>query len=73
MSDTHGFSLTLKHREDFEIVAAFVKQQVREKSLELLGEDLSVDGFVGLKIKKEKTRSCGTTLVITENISIFSR
>ncbi len=54
MGDTHGFSLTLKHREDFEKVAAFVKQQVREKSLELLGEDLSVDGFVGLKIKKEK-------------------
>ena len=44
----------MKHREDFEKVEAFVKQQVREKSMELLGEDLSVDGFVGLKIKKEK-------------------
>lgn len=55
MSDTHGFDLTLKHREDFEKVAAFVKQQVREKSLELLGEDLSVDSdFVGLGIDKEK-------------------
>ena len=45
----------MKHREDFEKVAAYVKQQVREKSLELLGEDLSVNGdYTGLVIEKEK-------------------
>ena len=55
MSEIIGYSLTLKHREDFDKVAAYVKQQVREKSLELLGEDLSVDGdYAGLRIDKEK-------------------
>ena len=55
MSESHGYHLTLKHREDFEKVATYVKQQVREKSLELLGEDLSVDGrLVGLEIDEEK-------------------
>ena len=52
MSESHGCVLTLKHHEDLEKVAAYVKQQVREKSLELLGEDLSEDDkYVGLRIK----------------------
>lgn len=52
MSESHGCVLTLKRHEDFEKVATYVKQQVREKSLELLGEDLSEDDkFVGLQIK----------------------
>ena len=52
MSESHGTALTLKRHEDFEKVATYVKQQVREKSLELRGEDLSEDDeLVGLQIK----------------------
>ena len=55
MSESHGTALILKRHEDFEKVAAYVKQQVREKSLELLGEDLSEDDkYVGLRIKGEE-------------------
>lgn len=55
MSESHGTILKLKRHEDFEKVAAYVKQQVREKSLELLGEDLSEDDkYVGLRIKGEE-------------------
>ncbi len=51
MGYSHGSALILKNHEDFEKVATYVKRQVREKSLELLGEDLSVDnGIVGLQI-----------------------
>ena len=51
MSESHGSVLTLKRHEDLEKVATYVKQQVREKSLELLGEDLSMDSdYVGLQI-----------------------
>ena len=32
MSESHGTSLRLKRREDLAKVAAYVKQQVREKS-----------------------------------------
>ena len=52
MSESHGTALILKRHEDLEKVATYVKQQVREKSLELLGEDLTVDSdYVGLQIK----------------------
>ena len=55
MSESHGTVLILKHHEDLEKVAAYVKQQVREQSLELLGEDLSEDDkYVGLRIKGEE-------------------
>ncbi len=55
MSERHGTVLVLKHHEDLEKVAKYVKQQVREKSLESLGEDLSEDDkFVGLRIKEEE-------------------
>ena len=55
MSESHGTVLILKHHEDLERVAKYVKQQVREKSLDLLGEDLSEDDkFVGLRIKEEE-------------------
>jgi len=55
MSESHGTALTLKRREDFEKVATYVKQQVREKSLELRGEDLSVDDkYVGLQINEDE-------------------
>jgi hypothetical protein len=55
MSESHGTALILKRHEDLEKVAAYVKQQVREKSLELLGEDLSEDDkYVGLRIKEEE-------------------
>ena len=55
MSESHGTTLKLKHHGDLEKVAAYVKQQVREKSLELLGEDLSEDDkFVGLRMKEEE-------------------
>ena len=43
MSESHGTTLRLKRHEDLEKVAAYVKQQVREKSLKLLGKDLSED------------------------------
>ena len=55
MSESHGSLLNLKHHEDFEKVATYVKQQVREKSLELRGEDLSVDSdYVGLQINEDE-------------------
>lgn len=55
MSESHGTVLILKRNEDLKKVAAYVKQQVREKSLELLGEDLSEDDqFVGLQINKDE-------------------
>ena len=55
MSESHGTCLTLKRHEDLEKVAAYVKQQVREKSIEQVGEDLSEDGdLVGLHIDEEK-------------------
>ena len=55
MSESHGTVLILKHHKDLERVAKYVKQQVREKSLDLLGEDLSEDDkFVGLRIKEEE-------------------
>ena len=55
MSERHGTALILKRHEDFEKVATYVKQQVREKSLELRGEDLSVDDkYVGLQIKEDE-------------------
>ena len=41
MIESHGTTLMLKHHEDFEKVAAYVKQQVREKSIEQVGKDLS--------------------------------
>ena len=57
MSESHGTVLQLKRHEDYEKVAAFVKQQVRERSLELLGEDLSEeDDYVGLQMKEEEDR-----------------
>lgn len=55
MSESHGTSLILKRHEDFVKVAAYVKQQVREKSIEQVGEDLSEDDkYVGLQINEEK-------------------
>ena len=55
MSESHGTSLSLKRHEDLAKVAAYVKQQVREKSIEQVGEDLSEDGdLVGLHIDEEK-------------------
>ena len=55
MSESHGTTLILKRHEDLEKVAAYVKQQVREKSIEQVGEDLSEDGdLVGLHIDEEK-------------------
>lgn len=54
MSESHGTVLTLKRHEDLEKVATYVKQQVREKSLELRGEDLSLDSdYVGLQINED--------------------
>ena len=57
MSESHGVNLILKRREDLAKVAAYVKQQVREKSIEQVGKDLSefdeaVD--VGLLIDENK-------------------
>ena len=55
MSESHGTCLSLKRHEDFVKVAAYVKQQVREKSIKQVGEDLSEDGdLVGLHIDEEK-------------------
>ena len=55
MSESHGTTLMLKRHEDLAKVAVYVKQQVREKSIEQLGEDLSEDGdLVGLHIDEEK-------------------
>ena len=59
MSESHGTVLILKHHEDLEKVAAYVKQQVREKSIEQVGIDLSErkgDDLVGLSIDEEKNR-----------------
>lgn len=51
MSESHGSVLILKHHEDMKKVADYVKQQVRDESLRLLGEDLSEDDkYVGLRI-----------------------
>ena len=58
MSESHGTTLKLKHHEDFGKVAAYVKQQVREKSIEQVGLDLSErkgDDLVGLSIDEEKS------------------
>ena len=55
MGASHGTVLILKRHEDLEEVAAYVKQQVREKSIEQVGEDLSEDDdYVGLQINEEK-------------------
>ena len=55
MSESHGTSLRLKRREDLAKVAAYVKQQVREKSIEQVGEDLSGDNdFVGFQINEDE-------------------
>lgn len=55
MSESHGCVLTLKRHEDLEKVVTYVKQKVREKSLELRGEDLSVDSeYAGLQINNAK-------------------
>ena len=55
MSESHGTTLILKRHEDLEKVAAYVKQQVREKSIEQVGEDLSEDDdYVGLQINEDK-------------------
>ena len=55
MSESHGTALILKRHEDLEKVVAYVKQQVREKSIEQVGEDLSEDDkYVGLQINEEK-------------------
>ena len=55
MSESHGTCLSLKRHEDFVKVAAYVKQQVREKSIEQVGEDLSEDDdYVGLQIDEVK-------------------
>ena len=57
MSESHGTSLILKRHEDLEKVAAYVKQQVREKSIEQVGEDLSKDDdFVGLRIREDENK-----------------
>ena len=57
MSESYGGVLKLKRHEDFEKVATYVKQQVREKSLELVGEDLSVDSdYVGLIIDEKENK-----------------
>jgi len=57
MSESHGTALILKRHEDLEKVAAYVKQQVREKSIEQVGEDLSKDDdFVGLQINEDENK-----------------
>ena len=59
MSESHGTVLILKHHEDLEKVAAYVKQQVRDKSIEQVGKDLSErkgDDLVGLSIDEEESR-----------------
>ena len=58
MSEGHGTTLKLKHHGDLEKVAAYVKQQVREKSIEQVGIDLSErkgDDLAGLSIDEEKS------------------
>ncbi len=59
MSESHGTVLILKHHEDLERVAKYVKQQVRDKSIEQVGKDLSEmkgDDLVGLSIDEEESR-----------------
>ena len=57
MSESHGTTLILKRHEDLEKVAAYVKQQVREKSIEQVGEDLSEnDKYVGLQIDEDENK-----------------
>ena len=57
MSESHGTCLSLKRHEDLEKVAAYVKQQVREKSIEQVGEDLSeYNDFVGLQINEDENK-----------------
>ena len=57
MGESHGSVLILKRHEDLEKVANYVKQQVHEKSLELVGKDLSVDSdYVGLIIDEEENK-----------------
>ena len=57
MSESHGSALTLRRHEDLEKVADYVKQQVREKSLELVGKDLSVNSdYVGLIVDEDKNK-----------------
>lgn len=55
MSDSYGTTLILKRHEDFKKVAAYVKQQVPEKSIEQEDKDLSEDNdYLGLKIIEDK-------------------
>ena len=57
MMESHGSVLILKRHEDLEKVANYVKQQFREKGLELVGEDLSVDNdYVGLIIDEKENK-----------------
>ena len=57
MSESHGTTLILKRHEDLAKVAAYVKQQVREKSIEQVGEDLSEnDKYVGLQIDEDENK-----------------
>ena len=57
MSERHGTVLQLKRHEDLEKVAAYVKQQVCEKSIEQVGEDLSeYNDFVGLQINEDENK-----------------
>ena len=56
MSDSYGTTLILKRHEDFKKVAAYVKQQVPEKSIEQEDKDLSEDNdYLGLKIIEDKS------------------
>ena len=54
MSERHGTILQLKRHEDFEKVAAYVKQQVRDKSIEQVGKDLSENPALVYERKKKK-------------------
>ena len=57
MSESHGTVLIVKRHEDLPKVAAYVKQHVREKSIEQVGEDLSKDNdFVGLRINEDENK-----------------
>jgi hypothetical protein len=57
MSESHGTVLIVKRHEDLPKVAAYVKQHVREKSMEQVGEDLSKDNdFVGLRINEDENK-----------------
>ena len=56
MSENHGTCLSLKRHEDLAKVAAYIKRQVRDKSIEQVGKDLSdyCDDLVGLHIDEDK-------------------